>query len=287
MMSRIHVCFICHTEGFPNSFEVGVPTMLRIRDEVEQSTGKPVRLTWALGTFRATGQPPIFDEYRDLFLGLLERGDEIGLHPHGIVRNGRWDVDPFIVEDTEALCAAGFPSPRTFVAGVWAFYPSTLAILEERGYGVDASVVAGLTRQRQVDNDGNVLYDYPPSEAIVDSDPFFVPYRLSRESVVRPGLSNIIEVPVAGHLEDMRPSGDATAIIQYNKRRERLASTGLEVHEIFWHPWELLEDFGSRNVEPHTEKTLKEFLLRVAPDTAVHFSTVYEAAMDWAANSGA
>jgi hypothetical protein len=285
-MAHIHVCFICHTEGLPNSFEVGVPAMCRIRDEVEQSAGRPVRLTWALRTFHATGQRPIFDEYRELFLGMLERGDEIGLHSHGVVRNGRWDVDPFIVTDTEALRAAGFPTPRTFVASVWAFYTSTLAILEELKYEVDASVVAGPTRQRLEDNDGNVFYDYPPSEALVDSEPFFVPYRLSRESVVRPGRSNIIEVPVAGHLEDMRPGGEATAIIQYDKRRERLTSTGVEIHEIFWHPWELLEDFGSRNVEPHTENTLKEFLLRIAPDTAVRFSTVYEAAMDWAAKDG-
>jgi hypothetical protein len=175
------------------------------------------------------------------------------------------------------------PAPKTFVAGVWAFYESTLAILEEQVYEVDASIVAGPTRQRLVDEDGNIYYDFPPSEALVDSEPFFVPYRLSRESVVKPGLSNIIEVPVAGHLEDIRSGGDNTAIIQYDKRRKRLASTGLEVHEIFWHPWELLEDFSSRKVEPHTEKTLKEFLFRIAPDTAVRFSTVYEAAMDWAA----
>ena len=285
-MSRLHVCFVCHTEGLPNSFAVGVPTMLRIREEVEQATGKPVKLTWALGTFHTTGQTPIFDEYRDMFLGLLARGDEIGLHPHGIVQNGRWDVDPFIAEDTERLRAAGFPDPRTFVAGMWSFYSSTLAILEDSGYEVDASVVAGPTRQRLVDGDGNVIYDYPPSEAIVEGDPFMVPYRLSRESVVRRGTSSVIEVPVSGQVEDIRPGGEMVTITRYETRRKNLDSDSVEIHEIFWHPWELLEDFGSTNVELHTEKTLKEFLLRIAPDPDVHTSTVYEAAMDWAANSG-
>ena len=94
-MSHIHVCLICHTEGFSNSFVVSVPAMLRIRKEVEQATGKRVGLTWALGTFHATSQPPVFDEYQNLLLGLLARGDEIGLHPHGVIQNGRLDENKY------------------------------------------------------------------------------------------------------------------------------------------------------------------------------------------------
>jgi hypothetical protein len=281
-MSRMHLCLICHTEGFSNSFEIGVPKMNRIRDEVEQKAGKPVRLTWGLGTFHNTTQPPIFDEYRDLFLDMQARGDEIGLHPHGVVIDGRWDVDMFIEEDTRRLCEAEFPSPKTFVAGLWAFYPSTLAILEKLEYEVDASVVAGPTRQRAIDDKGNIIYDYPPSKALTDSEPLFVPYRLSRKSVVTPGHSTVIEVPVSGHLEDLRPGGDDVAVNRYEARRQRLEKTGLEVHEIFWHPWELLKDFGSTEVEPYTEKKLREFLLRIATDPVVEFSTVHQAVTDWA-----
>jgi hypothetical protein len=280
-MSRIHLCLICHTEGLPNSFEAGVPAMNRIREEVEQKAGKPVRLTWALGTFHNTAQPPVFHEYRDLFLGMEARGDEIGLHPHGVVIDGRWDIDPFIEDDTRGLREAGFPFPKTFVAGVWAFYPGTLAILEKLGYEVDASVVAGPTRQRAADDKENVYYDYPPSEALADSEPVFVPYRLSRESVVAPGHSTVIEVPVSGHLEEFRPGGGDTTINRYEVRRQRLEKTGLEVHEIFWHPWELLKDFGSAEVEPDTVNKLRDFLLRIAADPVVEFSTVRRAATDW------
>jgi hypothetical protein len=210
------------------------------------------------------------------------RGDEIGLHPHGVVIDGRWDVDMFIEEDTRRLCEAEFPSPKTFVAGLWAFYPSTLAILEKLEYEVDASVVAGPTRQRAIDDKGNIIYDYPPSKALTDSEPLFVPYRLSRKSVVTPGHSTVIEVPVSGHLEDLRPGGDNVAVNRYEARRQRLEKTGLEVHEIFWHPWELLKDFGSTEVEPYTEKKLREFLLRIATDPVVEFSTVHQAVTDWA-----
>ena len=283
-MSRLHVCLICHTEGRPTHFEVGVPAMLRIRDEVEQATGKRCVLTWALGTFHESGQRAIFDEYRELFLGLLARGDEIGLHPHGVVQDGRWTVDPFIVEDTQRLCAAGFPRPKTFVAGVWAFYPSTLAILESQGYQVDASVVAGATRQRKEDDDGNVLYDYPPSEAYPDPA-LAVPYRLARDCAVRRGDSSIIEVPVVGHLEDLRPGGSHGAATRFGPRRDRLASVGTDIHEIFWHPWELLQGYESRDEEPHTIRALREFLVGVGSDPEVCISSVYEAAMDWVQNA--
>lgn len=287
--SRLHVCLICHTEGDANSFEVGVPAMLRIREEVEQKTGKKCVLTWALGTFHgrpfAATQKAVFDEYREIFLELAARGDEIGLHPHGIVENGRWTVDPFIVEDTRRLTNAGFPAPMTFVAGGWAFYPSTLAIIEKQGYRVDASVVAGPTRQRKVDDEGNVIYDYPPSEAIADVDPFAVPYRLSRDSVVRRGNSTVIEVPVTGHLMDLSPGGNGEAVKRYTPRRERLAGAGVDIHEIFWHPWELLQGYNSWSEEPHIQQALMEFLIKVGTDPDVRISSVYEAAMDWAQNA--
>jgi beta-fructofuranosidase len=112
---------------------------------------------------------------------------------------------------------------------VWAFYPSTLAILEAEGYQVDASVVAGPTRQRKEDADGIVLYDYPPSEALAAAGPFAVPYRLSRDSVVRRGDSTIIEVPVSGHLMDFAPGGENVVLERYRLQRERLSTSGVEV----------------------------------------------------------
>ncbi len=285
-MPKIHVCFICHTEGLANSYQAGVPAMLRLRDEVEQAAGKPFPLTWALATFHAFDQKPIFEEYRDTFLRLLDRGDEMALHPHGVVKDKKWDVDPFIAEDTRRLCAAGFPQPKTIAVGTWSFYPGTLAIIEKLGYAVDASVVAGPTRQRLEDENGNVYYDFPPSEAIVPGEAFMVPYRLSRESVVRRGSSSVIEVPVCGHVEGMRSGPQDITVSRFDLQRKRLASTGIEVFEVFWHPWELLGDFLSTNIEQQTVKNLKEFLLRIAPDPAVQFSTVYQAAMDWAAQRG-
>jgi hypothetical protein len=284
-MPTMHICLICHTEGGANALDIGVSSMLRIRESVEQRTGKPCPLTWALGTFHATGQPPIFHQYRDRFLALSARGDEIGLHPHGVAQNGRWDVDPFIAEDTRQLVAAGFARPKTFVAGVWAFYPSTLAILEAEGYQVDASVVAGPTRQRQVDENGIVLHDYPPSEALADAGPFAVPYRLSRDSVVRRGDSSVIEVPVSGHLMDFAPSTENVVLERYRLVRERLATTGVEVLEIFWHSHELLQSYHSWYEEPRIRKAFAAFLGQAASEADVRISSVYDAAMAWSVHA--
>ena len=86
---------------------------------------------------------------------------------------------------------------------------------------------------------------------------------------------------MSGHLEDLRLGGDGTAIKRYELRRNRLGKTGIEVREIFWHPWEILKDFGSKEVEPYTEKALKEFLMRIESDPVVEFSSVQQAASDW------
>jgi len=282
-MPTLHICLICHTEGGANALDIGVSSMLRIREAVEQRTGQPCPLTWALGTFHATGQLAIFDQYRDRFLALADRGDEIGLHPHGVVRNGRWDVDPFIAEDTRLFCAAGFAHPKTFVAGVWAFYPSTLALIEAEGYQVDASVVAGPTPQRKVDDGGIVLYDYPASEALAATEPYGVPYRLSRESVVRRGDSSVIEVPVSGHMPDFSPGAENAVWKRYALYRERVAATGVEIVEIYWHPYELLRGYDSWEEEPRTTQNLAAFLVQAGSDPAVRFSSVYDAAMDFAA----
>ena len=285
-MSKLHVCLICHTEGDANAFEVGVPAMLRIREEVEQTTGKSCTLTWALGTFHATNQQPVFDEYRSLFLDLAARGDEIGLHPHGVVENRRWTVDPFVAEDARRLCAAGFARPKTFVAGVWAFYPSTLAILEKQGFQVDASVVAGPTRQRKEDDNGYVLYDYPPSEALADAYPFAVPYRLSRDSVVRRGDSTIIEVPVSTGITELAPKdGKSIVVERYNLQRERVSTSRMEVFEFFYHPYELLSSYDSRDEDPRMIGLLTQFLVEAGSNAAVRLSSVYDAAMDWVLNT--
>jgi hypothetical protein len=279
-VSRMHFCFICHTEGTPNDFERGLPAMLELRKEIEEKTGKTLNMTWALGTFHDTSQAPIFEEYNDTFKTLLSRGDEIGLHPHGVVQNGRWTVDPFIVEDTKGLCAAGFPRPKIFAAGVWAFYPSTLAILEAEGYKVDASVVAGLTRQRRVDKNGNVFYDFPPSEVYTD-DLWPIPYRLSRYCVVRSGNSSVIEIPVVGHLAEFCPGNTCDIPEKFSKRYQALHARRVDVFEVFWHPSEFLVQGVWTRVDERTVGSVRDFLLTIAALENVFFSTVYDAAMDW------
>ena len=138
--------------------------------------------------------------------------------------------------------------------------------------------------QKATDDEGNIFYNYPSSKALADTEPLFVPYRLSRQSVVTPGHSSVVEIPVSGHLEEFRSLGNHMTVKRYEARRERLDKTRLEVHEIFWHPWELLKDFTSTELEPDTIKVFKEFLLHIASDPVLEFSTVYQAAMDWVRN---
>lgn len=287
-MSTIHFCLLCHTEGSAEDFEVGLPAMLELRDRVEKQTGRKLNLTWALGTYHLKNpgkrRPSVFEEYGETFKKLLQRGDEIGLHPHGVPdENNVMRVDPFISADTAALRAAGFPQPCTFVGGTWSFYPSTLQAIEREGYRVDSTVAGG--RQEQ---GGVIIYEYPPTELL--HPVWRGPYRMAKDNVVQAGDSRVIEVPASGHAVEFERGKDEELVWpfferyiteRFRMRWERRDERQVDAFEVFWHPFEAVVKSPSIHVNTPMLERLEEFLVDIGTWEGVQFSTVYEAASDW------
>jgi hypothetical protein len=262
--------------------------MLELRDRVERQTGRQLNMTWALGTYHFKDpekhKPSVFEEYGEIFKNLLQRGDEIGLHPHGVPdENNVMKVDPFISADTEALREAGFPQPSTFVAGWWSFYPSTLQIIEREGYCVDSSVAGG--RQEQ---EGVIMYDYPPTELL--HPVWRGPYRMAADNVVQVGDSGVIEVPISGHMIELEREEDEELVWpffehyiteRFKMRWGRREESQVDVFEVFWHPFEAVVKSPSIRVNAPMLERLEEFLADIGTWEGVLFSTVCEAAMDW------
>jgi len=284
----IHFCLLCHTEGTADDLEIGLPAMLALRERVERQTGKKFPLTWTLGTYHFKDpekhQPAVFEEHGEIFKKLLKRGDEIGLHPHGIPdANNVMRVDPFISGDTEALMDAGFPKPNTIVVGTWSLYPSTVQIIEQEGYRVDSSAAGGKLVQ-----DGIVIYEYPPDDVL--HPVWRRPYRISRENVLRSGDSEVIEIPASGHLIEFGRGEDEELVWEFfehhitkrfKMRWEQRKALAVDVFEVFWHPFEVLENRSSATLNTPLLARFEKFLLEISTWEGVQFSTVYDAAMDW------
>lgn len=287
-MSTIHFCLLCHTEGTADDFTIGLPAMLKLRERVERQTGRKVPFTWTLGTYHFNdpekNQLSVFDEYGEIFKELLERGDEIGLHPHGIPdENCVMKIDPFISADTKALQDAGFPKPNTIVVGTWSLYPSTVQIIEQEVYHVDSSVAGG----KQV-QDGIVIYEYPPDDTL--HAVWRRPYRIARDNVLRSGDSGVIEVPISVHVTEFGRGEEEELVWEFfehyitkrfKMRWERREEIPVDVFEVFWHPSEAIENWPSRNLNTPMLERFEKFLLQISTWEGVQFSTVYDAAMDW------
>jgi hypothetical protein len=67
--------------------------------------------------------------------------------------------------------------------------------------------------------------------------------------------------------------------------QERLSTSGIEVFEIFWHPYELLQSYDSWDEDADIVLLLTQFLVEAGSDVNVSLSSVYSAAMDWAQNA--
>jgi hypothetical protein len=267
--------------------------MLALRERVEKKTGRKFPLTWMLGTYHFKNpeiqQPSVFDEHREMFKKLLKRGDEIGLHPHGIPdENNVMRIDPFINGDTKALIRSGFPKPDTIVVGTWSFYPGTLKIIEQEGFSVDSSVAGG----KQVQN-GIVIYEYPPDDEL--HPVWRRPYRMSGENVMRSGDSGVIEIPASGHLLEFTKGEEEELVwefFQYHiikrfkMRWEQRKEQPVDVFEVFWHPFEVIENRSSGTLNTQILERFEKFLLEISNWEDVEFSTVYNAAMDWSSKEG-
>jgi len=289
----MHLCLLCHCKATADRAgeDIALPALLERLERVRRETGKRVNVTWAQATaYKPDGSENLdrgqatFEVFSDLYQRLMnERGDEVGLHIHGRHDGKRMlPVDEFIERDTARLIAAGFPAPKTFVAGFFTFHSSTLRVLEQIGYEVDSSMAKG-----RCEGSGCIFYDNPPSPWVDEART----YRLSYDDVTRQGESSIIEIPYSGHAVEFR-RGPEEALVEtpdryeahiaerfrrrWQNRHERIADT----FEIFFHLPEFLQA-GWREADDVLLDRIQAFLLDVATWPDVSFPTLSQAAANW------
>jgi peptidoglycan/xylan/chitin deacetylase (PgdA/CDA1 family) len=144
----------------------------------------------------------------DILRGLLAEGDcEIGAHHHA------WETPPCSADDvrrhpyastlsreqferqleslTNAITAAVGSPPRSYRSGRFGFSADHVAALERQGYLVDSSVAP-------------LFYETHKGGPEFVKAPL-TPYFLSYDSAVRPGTSNVLEIPISAGLNRRLP----------------------------------------------------------------------------------
>jgi hypothetical protein len=213
----------------------------------------------------------------DFFHSRLELGDEVGIHTHAL--------DPrrqhlYFQDNAERLAEAGFPYPRTHAPGWFYLDGNVLRALERARIETDAGLLVGAGRVvgRQPLVKGILLQDATGRER---SDPSASrPYYPDPDCISRQGGSAVVEVPVSlslsGVAED--PEGHVRAIRNQWLHREEVM---VDVVQLFWHPWELVEQKPGSSVNRAVVHGLANVMSAVASWDDVVFSRVHDAVDGW------
>ncbi|UCD09688.1 MAG: hypothetical protein JSU79_03325 [Dehalococcoidales bacterium] len=292
--SRMHVCLVCHTEpdvwdgGF-KSIDVVLPVFMDRIEEVHDHRGNTPKITWCL-TSQVVKQRP------EPFLELLDLGHEIGIHSHYPGDDGKLEhrqeinknsLDKFgewLPELCRTLTDAGFPSPRTHVAWMFAYRDAMTQVLSEVGINIDCSVCYGGIHYLP---DGFLLAD---SRNRISGKP----YRMSISGHCINGDSAVVELPVSGgfgdywisnksgrfeHFSPIASKDEAKTMIRLFNQRIRTLSPGeIDIFQIHFHLYEFLSPEGLD--EWRLDRAVM-ILQNMASDYGVRFSTSSEAVDDW------
>lgn len=195
--------------------------------------------------------------------------DEVGAHIHWVRREAGKDhypiqetawIDRQVTHARDALSALGM-MPRAFRSGGFLRVPSLPAVLEARGYSVDASHIEALLPRRFLSS---------PVQ----------PYRCDRDNLARPGASNIIEFPthfrIAGRIV---PWFVNRTVIHHAQRLSRC--DGDAFLTLYLHIDELTIPGSGRNeqtdVDESSVRRLRTLLTRLMDIDRVTFITMSDA----------
>ncbi|UCG44307.1 MAG: hypothetical protein JSU73_06815 [candidate division WOR-3 bacterium] len=290
-MGAVHIVNVVHTEpdwwdGGLAGIDVGLPALLERFGDIEQKAGARIPVTWCLffnNDYRSPEAGRRFSDVvsvrADFFHSRLELDDEVGIHTHAL--------DPrrqhlYFQDNAQRLAEAGFPYPRTHAPGWFYLDGNVFRALERAGIETDAGLLVGAGRVvgRQPLVKGILLQDATGRER---SDPSaFRPYHPAPDCISRPGSSAVVEVPVflssSGVAED--PEGHVGAIRNQWLHRDEVE---VEVVQLFWHPWELVEQGPGGGVNRAVVDGLAEVMSAVVGWDDVVFSTVHDAVTRWGA----
>lgn len=298
-MRRFFVTFVCHCEkvwwdaGY-DSLWVAVRAMLDLQARVSQYLGYRITSTFCSFVDHPTPITAIADaaEVPELFREIPSSGNEIGLHIHAPVELLHTGLqDRMIASDAELLTKLGLPHPITYVAGDWVTSPKIVVYLENAGFKVDCSVYA---LEGVIDKFG-VRIDYTKRKDLH-------PYRPARDDICADGDSKIVELPVSGHLPEFAhheyehlPEITERIRVRYDALHE-----GVDIFQIFWHPFEVVTLNGKDNdtllaagVEPgkghgkidvnhRVLDAVERFLMEFGRQPDVEIASAIQAAKCWA-----
>ena len=236
-MRRFIIAFVSHCERvwWDPSYEgmrAAVNAMLSLQDRLSMALGKKVYSTFCTHVDHDSRTSFMVDAKQepDIVKAIISHGNEIGLHVHAPTAEFRTGFqDECIVHDADLLEELGIPRPTTYAAGDWVTGTKTVKELERGRFRVDCSAY-GLEGPM---NRFGVALNYQSTS--------LHPYKVAPSDISIQGSSSIVELPVSGNLTEFRKVVYASLKPIHQRIHERYSSLkeGVDVFQIFWHPFEL------------------------------------------------
>ena len=244
-MKRFFVTLVSHCEkvwwdpGY-RSLRMAADAMLTLQAWLEHRLGRVVTSTFCTFVDHLSSGEVVVDaaEVPDVVQRVLDGGGELGLHVHAPTASlASGAQDQFIAEDARRIAKLGFPSPTAYAAGDFVTSRGTISALEEADIQVDCSVYA---LEGPLERFG-LHIDY--------RRPNLMPYRVSREDLCSEGSSRVIELPVSGWLPEFHSRAFAQMPLIQQRILDRYAALedGVDVFQVFWHPFEIVTLDGKDN----------------------------------------
>jgi len=194
--------------------EEGIPIIDDVLRAYSDSSGSRVRATWFVRCDRQLAalfgnENHLLEEYRGCWRQRIDRGDEIGFHPHLYrLEDGQWrqETDATALREQtasalEAMRGAGFEAQSSRIGEAFGSN-EVMAALDELGIRCDSTAMPGRVRrdaQRQLDWGSTTPQPYHPSVA---------DYREPGDSELR-----LLEVPMS--MIETRTDYDRQPLMRY------------------------------------------------------------------------
>jgi hypothetical protein len=232
-----YLVMVCHTEpwwrnGSWQFFDEIFDGFQRAWDMATKGSKRP-RVTFCM-TLEAVADKDKF------FTKLQADGHEIGVHSHlpesqrhqhsysgdfayKVDRNGVLNQDLAAKVTRSRITEADLGTPKVHVSGMFTFRDTTACILEEAGLTVDCSLMPGILGKHDATGDFILCDNRRRTSPAV--------YRLSRTDHCQPGNSNVIELPVWGHIN---ADDDQQCIIEIAEESSRTDTPAAHLWESYW-----------------------------------------------------
>lgn len=222
------------------------------------------KITWLV---MADKDRNIFQCYPMLIREIKDRGDELGLHLHGISKMDQEEIR-YLVENAVKFASKYSLNLSSFRAGSFRYNSIATKILEEYGFKVDLSGYPN--------NHGEVWTGMPRT-----------PYYLDYESPNKEGKSDILEIPIGVDLEGSKFTSNLYASLDLSKKIFDGYLKNSKERDVFFvvyfHNWNAMRIDYSGNLYGIDKNWLNKLdcFLRYIKSKGAIFVTTYQAREIW------